>query len=324
MPLRPLRPQLHKLVTRSTRTRAPAATASPAAWQQLEPLLPSGVCPCCSYILSVSPCNSLESDACPSGHCVPSSGSTASISATLGCTPPRQNTSSSSDLATRPTRMNAPAATASRAAGRQLEPLRDPDACPCCCYMISFTTRNPLDSDACTSGHCVPSSGATVSISNLKALGCLPLQPRHPQRHNSQPARLGRMPQRPLSPQQRGDPPAATTSSASHLAPARLGLMPQRPLRPQQRADSLKLCDARMHAPAVTTSPASHLVTCLTRMHAPAATTSSASHLDTCSTRTHAPEASASPRGGNSSTGWPFTSVEATGGVRPGGICPPL
>jgi hypothetical protein len=75
-------------VTRSTRTHAPAATASPAAGRQLQSQRHSDVCPCGHDICSIAPCNPLDSDTRPSGHCVHSSSmATASISSRLRSMP---------------------------------------------------------------------------------------------------------------------------------------------------------------------------------------------------------------------------------------------
>ena len=92
---------------------------------------------------------------------------------------PAATTFSASQPVTRLTRAHARAANASPAAGRQLQSLWRPDACPCGNYILGISPCNPLDSDAGPSGLCVSSSKATASIS--ASLGCLHLQPLHPQ-----------------------------------------------------------------------------------------------------------------------------------------------
>ncbi len=92
---------------------------------------------------------------------------------------PAATTSSAYCLATSSTRTHALADTVPTAVGRPFQPLRYSGACPCGHYILGIAPCNPRDSDAGPSGLCVPSSGATASIS--ATLGYMPLRPRHPQ-----------------------------------------------------------------------------------------------------------------------------------------------
>ncbi len=166
--------------------------------------------------------------------------------------------------------MQAPAASASLAAGQQLQSLRHSDVCPCRHDILSITQCTPLDSDTRPSVHCVDGSMTTASISAI--IGCRPLRPLHPRHCTLRPDRPGRRPQRLQRLWQRGSSSnlfdtlnlsvtriyasAATTPSA--LPPASRLTRTHTPADIVSTAagDNFDLCDTRMHAPAVTTSSA--------------------------------------------------------------------
>jgi hypothetical protein len=172
---------------------------------------------------------------------------------------PAATASSALHIATCSTRTQAPAASASLAAGQQLQSPCHSDLCLCGHDILSITPCKPLDSDTRPGGYGVHGSGATTSI--FAILGCMPLRPLRPQHSTLQPACLGCRPQRLLRLQQRSNSLnlcvtrlyvlVATTSSALLSASSLTRTLPhRRTLCPRQHGVSFNLCDIRMRAPA--------------------------------------------------------------------------
>ena len=153
----------------------PSGAASSAARQQLQSLRHSDARPCGHDILRISPCNPPDSDTHPAVTAPTAAGRQLHLCgtrmhATAATTPSDSHLAicSTRAPAQRPSPLHpldsthAPAATTSPATGRQLHPLRHSGVHPCDHYILSFTTRNLPDSDACPSCQCVASSGPTA------------------------------------------------------------------------------------------------------------------------------------------------------------------